>query len=168
MFIVISPGWQSLGSRSCRRRCHQPGPAGLQVCGDPVRSRELPGGLWIAPCWWSPSSLGRTGNKSRENLIWPISWREHDCRWNVIGQTCGGTTIKMSYNHSIYQLTQCSSACWWPAGSPLLCFVSIVSIFTVQDETKKFRTDLNQWSQSFSSLLSFLDEARTEEASEYN
>lgn len=122
MFVVISPGWQSLGSRSCRLRCHQPAPAGLPVYGDPVRSRELPGGLWIAPCWWSPSSLGQTANKSRENYTWPISWQECDatattteyCRWNVIGLTCGSTIIKMSYEYSMCQLTQrCSAWRWW-------------------------------------------------------
>lgn len=64
----ISPGWQSLGSRSFRRRCHQRGPVGPPVCAGQAQSRGSPEGPWTAPYWWSPNSLGRTANEHTKRM----------------------------------------------------------------------------------------------------
>lgn len=134
MFTIISPGWQSLGSRSCRRRCHQPGPAGLPACGDPVRSRELPGGLWIALCWWSRSSLGQTANKSRQKCKWPIHHQECDitARDDTVGamlmdRHTAGHWKTMSYEHyTVYTIWHNAAQHVGGAGGSVVVVVSIL------------------------------------------
>lgn len=62
----LSPGWQSLGSRSFHQRCRQRGPTGPLIYGGRAQSRESPGGPWSAPYWWSPNSPGHTAGESTQ------------------------------------------------------------------------------------------------------